>query len=420
MDTVKEILKMLENDQHKEALAEYNEVLKSGTPEVQFILGEKLLEYGFLEEAKSLFEKLLEMYPDEGEIIVMLGEILIEAGDEEQAILVLEQISEKDPSFGQALLLLADLYQIQGLYEVSERKLLKAKYALPNEIIIDFALGELYSEQGEVTKALNSYETVLRECNELAGVNINQRMADLLSATGAFEEALPLYEKALDEKFEINTLFGLAFTALQGGYNQKAIKGFLELKELDPEYNSLYLQLAVAYEREGELQNSIEVIRLGIKQDQYNKELFFYGGEIALKLGNEDEAITFFREALALDPGYIEAALSLNKYFIQREKYEDVLELINALDSHDVEEPKFLWDAAIAFHKIEEYSLASNKYESAYTFFKDNILFLTDYGYFLMEEGKSAKATEIFKQLVKDDPTNEEYLDLLERLSLGN
>jgi tetratricopeptide (TPR) repeat protein len=240
----------------------------------------------------------------------------------------------------------------------------------------------------------------------------------LLSTSGAFEEALPFYEKALDEKFEINTLFGFAFTALQGGYNGTAIEKFLELKELDPEYHSLYLQLAVAYEREEELQNSIDVIRQGIKQDEFNKELYFYGGKIALKLGNEDEAIKFFREALALDPGYIDAALSLNKLFIQQEKYEDVIELINTLGSFDVEEPQLLWDAAIAFHKIEKYSRALNKYESAYTFFKDNDLFLTDYGYFLMEEGKSTEAAEIFKHLLKNDPTNEEYLDLLERLGL--
>jgi tetratricopeptide (TPR) repeat protein len=420
MNRVKKILEMLENGQHKEALAEYNEVLNSSTPEEQFLLGEELFQYGFLEEAKSLFEKLLEMYPDEGEILVLLGEVLIEAGDEEQAILVLEHISDSDPSFGQALLLLADLYQIQGLYEVSERKLLEAKKTLPDEIIIDFALGELYSEQGEVTKALNAYETVLKEQHEIAGVNIHQRVADLLSTSGAFEEALPFYEKALDEKLEINTLFGFAFTALQGGYNLTAIEKFLELKELDPEYHSLYLQLAVAYEREEDLQNSLDAIKQGIKQDQYNKELHFFGGKIALKLGNEEEAIKYFREALALDPGYIDAALSLNKLFIKQEKYEEVLELVNALSSFDVEEPTFLWDAAIAFHKIEKYSLASDKYESAYIYFKDNDLFMTDYGYFLMEEGKRAKAAEIFKHLLKNDPTNEEYLDLLERLGLND
>ena len=407
---------MLENGQHKKAIHEYNEVLNSGTPDEKFLLGEELFEYGFLEEAKTLFENLLEIFPGEGELLVLIGEVLIEAGDEEKAILVLEQISDKDPSFGQSLLLLADLYQIQGLYEVCERKLLKAKEMLPEEVIIDFALGELYSEQGEITKALDAYEIVLKECSELAGVNINQRIADLLSTSGAFEEALPFYEKALDEKLEINTLFGFAFTAMQGGYNGTAIEKFLELKELDPEYTSLYLQLAIAYEREQELQNSFDVIMQGIKQDEFNKELFFYGGKIALKLGKNDQAVQLFREAIALDPGYIDAAITLNKFFIQQERYDDALELIHTLESNDVEDPQLIWDSAVAFHKIEKYSLALDKYESAYTFFKDNDSFLTDYGYFLMEEGKIDLAAEIFKQLLKNDPTNEEYLDLLERL----
>ena len=49
------------------------------------------------------------------------------SGNEEEAILILEKIHEDDPSFPESLLLLADLYQMEGLYEVSEQKLLKAK-----------------------------------------------------------------------------------------------------------------------------------------------------------------------------------------------------------------------------------------------------------------------------------------------------
>lgn len=416
MNRVKKILAMLENGQHTEAINEYNIILKNGTPDEKFLLGEEFFQLGFLEEAKALFENLIEIFPEEGELLVLLGEIFLEAGEEEKAILVLERISDEDESFPQALLLLADLYQVQGLYEVCERKLLKAKEILPEEIIVDFALGELYSEQGERIKALNAYEKVLMESNEVAGVNINQRIADLLSISGAFEEALPFYEKSLNEKLEINTLFGFAFTALQGGYFRIAIEKFLELKELDPEYHSLYLYLAKAYELEHEFKMSFETIQEGIKQDEFNKELFFNGGRMALKLGNVEQAIEYFREALALDPGFIEAALELNKVFLQQEKYHDVIELVQILEKNEVEEPHLLWDAALAYQKNENYDLALDKYESAYTFFKENETFLTDYGYFLMEEGKSTKAAEVFKQLLKNDPTNEEYLDLLERL----
>ncbi|MDP4162290.1 MAG: tetratricopeptide repeat protein [Bacillota bacterium] len=416
MDRVQRIIEQLENGRHKEAMKEYNEVLQRGTAEEKFLLGEELLQYGFISEAKALIENLLEVFPEEGELLVMLAEILIDAGEEEEALLVLEKVSENDPSFAQALLLSADLYQLQGLFEVSERKLEKAKRVLPDEVIIDFAFGELYSEQGEIAKAIQSYERVLSEQNELAGVNINQRIADILSVSGAFEEALPHYEKALDEKLEINTLFGYAFTALQAGFNRTAIEKFKELKELDPEYHSLYLHLAKAYEREEELENSYEAIQAGIKQDEFSKELYFFGGKIALKLGKEQEAEQLFREAIALDPGYTEAVLTLNKLFIHLERFEDVIDLLNALDVQEDEEPQLLWDAAIAYNKMEEYSQALDKYDAAYTFFNNNDLFLHDYGYFLLEEGKNGKAAEVFKQLLLNDPANAEYLELLERL----
>lgn len=417
MDKVKKILAMLENGQHKQAKREYNEVLTHGTPDEKYLLGEEMFQLGFLEEAKALFEDLLELYPNEGELLVLLAEVLIEAGNEEHATLILERISETDPSFGQSLLLLADLYQIQGLYEVCEGKLLKAKAVMPEEIIIDFALGELYSEQGEVTKALEAYKAVLEERTEIAGVNINQRIADLLSTSGAFEEALPYYEKSLSEKLEINTLFGYAFTALQGGYNRTAIEKFLELKELDPEYHSLYLPLAKAYEGEEELEKSLDVVQQGIKQDEFNKELYFYGGKIALKLGREEDAERHLREALALDPGFTEAAITLDSLFIKQERYDQVIDLLSTMDIQEEYEPQFLWDAAFAYQKIEEYALAMEKYESAYGFFKENESFLTDFGYFLMEEGKNDRAAEIFKQLLKSDPSNEDYLDILERLT---
>ncbi|MGJ7909377.1 tetratricopeptide repeat protein [Neobacillus sp. LXY-1] len=417
MDRVNKIIQMLENGQHNEALIEYNVVLTKGKPEEKFLLSEELFQLGFLEEAKALAENLLETYPEEGEILVLLGEILVEAGEEEAAILVLEKISEHDVHFGQSLLLLADLYQIQGLYEVCESKLLKAKEVLPNEIVIDFAMGELYSEQGEVTKAMNAYESVLKEVVEMAGVNIHQRIADLLSSSGAFEEALPYYDKALEEKLEINTLFGYAFTALQAGYNRTAIEKFTELKELDPEYHSLYLHLAKAYEREEDLENSLKTIQEGIREDQFNKELFFYGGKIALKLGITEEAEKSFRESLALDPGFTDAALTLSSLFIQEERYEDVLDLISQLDIIEDEEPQLLWDAAVAYHQLEDFSQALDKYEVAYTFLKQNPDFLSDYGYFLIEEGKTDRAAEIFKQLLVEDPTNSEYLDTLERLT---
>src|SRR3954470_16519189 len=295
MDDVNKIISHLENGLYEEALKGYKKILTHGLDEEKFIVGEQLFHYGFVKESQNLVKSLLEEYPEEGELIVLLAETLLEQGDEESAILELEKIGVDDSSFPESLLLLADLYQMEGLYEVSEQKLLKAKRLLPNEIVIDFALGETYAEQGKFSDAIRCYEKVLETEEEIAGVNVNQRMADSISSGGAFEDALPYYEKALSTKLELNTLFNYAFTALQAGFNNKAIEKFLELKEIDPEYYSLYIHLARAYEREEEPEKGYFALKEGLNYDEFNKDLFFYAGKLALKIGNEDEAEKMLR-----------------------------------------------------------------------------------------------------------------------------
>ncbi|WP_077213792.1 tetratricopeptide repeat protein [Bacillus dakarensis] len=417
METVNKIITLIENGQHEEAFKKVNQILEKGSNEERIVLGEELFQYGFLEEAKSLFEKLLTIYPEEGELLVLLGETLMELGEEEEALEVLRKINENDPSYPQCLLLQADLYQMQGLYEVSEQKLMVAKKLLPEEVIIDFALGELYSEQGRFIEAIKSYNKVLKVEHEIAGVNVHQRLGDAFSAGGAFEEAIPHYEKALEENLEINTLFNYALTAYQAGMNKTAIEKFTELMELDPEYNSLYLYLAKAYEKEEELEKSFESIQHGLRYDEYNKDLFLYGGKIALKLGEETKAEDLIRQALAIDPEFIEAALTLNKIFLHQERYEDVLDIITSMESNAVEEPQLIWDEAIALQHLEKFSQSLNKYQLAYNFFKNNKDFLTDFGYFLIEEGKRSEAAEIFKKLLQMDPSNVEFEEVLQRIT---
>ena len=417
MDTVAKILSLLETGQQEEALKQCQQVLLTGTDEEKYDLAEELSRYGFLEEAAEIFLNLMEKYPDEAELIILLAEVYLEMGQEEDAMLLLEQIDQKAPSYPQALLLLADLYQMNGLFEVSENKLLTAKNILPQEVIIDFALGELYGELGKFQDAIASYNVVLEKgTKEVAGISIHHRIAEMLSASGFFEEAIHYYDLALKEKLEINLLFGYALTALQAGNNRTAIEKFEQLKELDPEYHSLYLYLAKAYEKEEEINKSFEVVIEGISYDQFNKDLYFYAGKLALKLGNEEEAEKLIRESIAVDPEFTEAVLVLNKLLIKQERYEDVLELIKAIDVHEEDEPQLLWDEAIAYENLEEYSQALNKYLAAYTFFKKNEDFLSDYGYFLIGEGKRAEAVEIFSELLKNDPTNEEYQELIVRL----
>ncbi|WP_203361900.1 tetratricopeptide repeat protein [Bacillus sp. REN10] len=417
MSYAQQMMDCLQQGNEQQARSLFQKVLTFSSDDDKYSLAEQLYHLGFLNETRELYEALLEKYPSEGELRVLLAEVLVEMDEEEEAMLQLDQMDELDEFFPRSLLLLADLYQMQGLYEVSEQKLLQAKKLLPDEPVIQFALAELYLEQGKFLEAVKNYRELLElEEDVIAGVSIHQRLAEALSAGGAFEESLYHYEQALEHKIEINTLFGYAFTALQAGHNRTAIDKFNEVKALDPDYHSIYLYLARAYEREEELEKGLEAAKEGIRYDEFHKELFVIAGKLSLKLAKEQEAENFFREALALDPEYSEAGLTLNKLLLHQERYEEVLEISALLKKEGEADPQFIWDEAKAYHGIEDYDQALKSYEEAYNFFNTNHLFLEEYGYFLAEEGRRQEALQIFTGLLKTDPTNEEWLSLIERL----
>ncbi|MGG4491952.1 tetratricopeptide repeat protein [Metabacillus idriensis] len=411
-----EAIDLVESGQAEEGLKKLSGLEKNLHDEEKFLLAEKYYQWGNTEQALNIMEDMHLLYPDEAEVTVFLAEVYIDMDEEEKAIELLSTIPETDPAYVQALILSADLYQMQGLNEVSEQKLLSAKKIVPDEPVIDFALGELYFHQGHYHKAIPYFKDVLKEHTVLTGVNVYQRLAESISASGEFEEALPYYEKAVDEQVDLHTLFGYGFTALQANYPKTAIDQFLKLKELDHEYTSLYLYLAKAYEEEGMLSESLETVKDGLKADEYNKELYVYGGKIALKNNEPNQAAALLQQAIAIDPGHVEATITLTNIYMQEQKYEEVIDCLKEVMRYGEEDPEYDRKLARAYHQTEQYSDALNHYQRAYNFFKEEPDFLTEYGYYLLEDGNRAAAREMFRQAIKHDPANVEIEEILIQL----
>ncbi|WP_226666858.1 tetratricopeptide repeat protein [Metabacillus litoralis] len=379
-------------------------------------LADQYYQWGIIDKAHNMIEELHFLYPEETQITLFLAEINLDMEKEEEAIDLLNSISVDHEAYPQALLLLADLYQIQGLAEVSEQKLKEAKHLLPDDPIIDFALGEFYFHQGQYMHAIPFYQNIENEQQVISGVHIKLRLAECLSAVGNFEEALEHYKQGIIEHEDAHSLFGYSFTAFQGGFYKTAIQQFIKLKEADPQFTSLYLYLAKSYEHEGLLEESLETVEEGIKVDEYNKELFLFGGKIAIKLGNTKKAESLLRESLAIDPGHMEAAITLTHIFLQEERYDEVIDLISESKRYGEEDPQFEWNLARAYHQKEDYTQALNHYHVAYNFFKEQQEFLHEYGYFLLEEGKRKEAKSVFEQIIKQDPSNVEIGEILLQL----
>src|SRR5699024_101152 len=227
---VDEALKLIES---KAEIADLDE---------QFTIGELYFDWGFLDEALETFQKIEAVLPTEGQVKLFIASIYTELENDSDAIETLTQIDSSDEFYLPSLMQLADLYESQGLFEVAELKLREAKSLDEDEIIIDFALGELFFSIGEYNKAIIHYEIVNKKDND--------------------------------------SLFKYGFIASQVNRNDIAINAWTELIERDKDYQSVYVELANVHIEEEMKEEAYDIIKEGLKIDEFNKELYFMAGKL--------------------------------------------------------------------------------------------------------------------------------------------
>ncbi|MFD1030864.1 tetratricopeptide repeat protein [Metaplanococcus flavidus] len=412
MATVEEIQKAVEQGDMGKVNALLDSYMLSGEPDEQFGLSEWLGEIGFVEEAIKILEHLEYLFPEENQLKIDRANLLIEADREDEALNLLMEIPAHDELYPQALVTLADLFQLQGLLEAAENRLNEAITLLPDEPLLMQAKAELLLDSGRYLESAKIYQDLKAAGVEIEGVNISERLAEVYSAGAAYEEALPYYEEALADRVQPDVLFGAAVASFQTREYERAVSRLDELIVLDPDYFSAYLLKAQSLNMAEDYKGAYEAIKEGIKRDEFDKELYLFAGKLAMKLGKTDEGVENLRQAVALDPEYMEAIYALISYFHSQEMDDDVLELAETVVESGDDWAGLYPMIAESYERTEQFEKASSYFELAYPSFRDDPEFLGKYARFLIEEGKRERALEIIKELQILEPENQEWLEL--------
>lgn len=369
--------------------------------------------FGFLKEADELYDVLLTHLPDEAQLKIDRAGTLIEMGQEDEALLLLTAIRKEDPEYLQSLLVQADYYHMIGLAETAIMKIKEAYELASNEPIIQFAYAELLLDTGRFAEAVKLYLQVYQETETMGDVNLVARIAEAYSAGGAFEEALPYYERQLKDHVSPETLFGVAYSHYQIGQARQALKHLEELIAMDPDYYAAYMLAGQAHLLVEENDQAYKQFKAGIARDAYDKELHLSAGKCALKLGLQAEAEQYLSEALALEPEYIEALVTLASLYNETEQDEALIQLVE--DAKEQVEALPLVQAfyAYALERMEYYSEAYDVYTKAYTGMKEDYPFLHAYASFLLEEGRREEAIRVAKELIAQFPEAHYWQDFL-------
>ncbi|MBY0222711.1 tetratricopeptide repeat protein [Sporosarcina aquimarina] len=376
-----------------------------------------LIEYGFIGQADGIFSHLLLVFPDEAQLKIDRAAALLELGEEDEALLLLTEIGPDEEEYVQALLTQADYYQMVGLAETALAKVREASELAPHEPVIQLAQAELLLDSGRYSEAVRLYKKLLETAEELAGVKLTSRLAEAYSAGAAYEEAIPYYEELLNQETNPEELFGLGLAYYQTERYADAISRLKQLIEMDPDYFSAYMLAGQSHAQLNEDDKALEFYKMGIERDTFDKELQLAAGKSALKLQLPEEAERYLKEALVLDPEYIDALVTLASLYNQREEDELLIELLTYSEADQLEIPLLHAFLAYAYERTEVYKEAYEMYRKAYDGMNEDAGFLDSYAKFLLEEGKHAEAQRVIRQLVKIAPDAEEWTAYLEAQS---
>lgn len=409
MSYSEKMIEAIQNEELDKADDLMHEALLRDSDEDLFALVETLYDLGFLKETKEVVQHLLALHPEEEGLKLTLAEIALEEGLELESFEWFDQIDQDSPFYPQSLLVAADYYQVLDLPEVAREKLKEAKELLPDEPVIDFALGELLFSAGKYKEAIMHYEKLIVANHvEFAGVSLNGRLGNAHAAIGDLESAVSYLEEALDLKETSDLLFQLGLIYFQKEDFDRSANLLMQVKEQDPSYSSVYSYLAKGFMEQQDYEKALENVEDGLIYDKQNAGLFAMGAEAALALGDEKKAEDYFRQALIIEPDNISVTLSFTHLLFNQERFEDALTLITSRIDSGEEDPQLLWYAAIANNEEEAFEEAREYYDKAAVYLSDNAEFLKDYALFLREEGDKDGFMNTAKSYLKLNPTDEE------------
>lgn len=406
-------LEALESGQIDESNRLYGWALRKDDNETLYNLAGELFALGFDGKALRIYEKLIQEFPDDDELLVLAAEILVDQGKNDEALTNLNQITKDSDFYLSALMVQADLYQTEELYEVSEDKLLEAIQLAPNEPAIQLALGELYYTTQDYSKAVRYFLALIKQgITTMSQINIVERLAVSYASSGKFEKAIAYFEQIHEEDLTADVLMQEGITYLQINEDEKAQEVLERVIELDPTYSSAYPYLINSYSKEEQWDQGLKAAQEGLAVDQYNPKLYLQAAEMAEHAQNDELVERYLKDAIELAPDNTEVQIRITDFYNRLGKYQQTLKFVG----DEVTDAQLNWNFALAFWKTDDFKAAQEHFESAFSDLQDTPAFLLDFNHFLRESGQLEQSVDVIRRYVKLVPTDINMQDELEQL----
>lgn len=396
----------IQNQDLEHANKYFKKALKEDDDEALLELAEYLESIGFLNQAKTIYEKERASFP---EVDINLAQIAAEDGDIEAAFTYLDAISPDSDAYLSALLVMADIYDMEGLADVAREKLLLASQ-ISDEPLVTFGLAEIEMELGHFSEAIKEYAKLdNRDVLEMTGISTYQRIGKAYASLGKFEAAVEFLEKAIEIEYDDETVFELATILYDQDEFQKANTYFKQLDTMDPDFQGYEYVYALSLHEENKTEEALRMAQKGISKNAFDARLLLLASQLAYELHDAAQSESYLLSAKEVAEDEEEVLMRLTNLYLEEERYEDVI----AFAKEPIDNVLTKWNIAKAYQGLEADKKALALYNDLAADLGENPEFLHDYVYILREFGQKEHAHQVAKHyltLVPDDVNMVEFL----------
>lgn len=406
-----------------------SEQAREAVKKLSYITATRHARRGNIDTALSMFEELVDRYPEDLLVLYSRGVAYMLKGRMDEARASFEQVLEIDPEYVNALLNLATIYETQGLVSRAVRNLRKVVELEPDSeaagkarVRLNIIEGQLLTEEGALQSALSAYQQALEIDPEnrialYASAELYRRLRDRAGELLIYQRIVEAFPEDMRSRVRLAELY-LANERYLEAYDQlETVVQSGERSRAEIRARDLLARL-----RDTEVGRRIErekiLARINELRDQVrvHPEDLDAQRELAVLLFRQRmyrEARTAFEEVVQLNPGDIEAHRALSAIYDQLGMFDEAVDEYNWLLARvrDEDTARRLADALKLANAKRLYvrgrlEMAEEQFNEIISRDPDDAVAHFYLGLILSREEETVKAVDAYKEVVRLLPSH--------------
>lgn len=263
--------------------------------------GMQLQQAGDLDQAESLYRKVLATAPNHPDALHLLGLLKHQRRNSGEAIEFIERAIIAQPGIAEFHNNLGEAYRAVGKFAEAISQYDRALELAPHFAEALVNRGVAQRSIGDLAAAEKSYLAAIARRPDMRQAHAN--LGNLLRAQSRFSEAEAAYKQAIGGgKTDAEICNDLGVMLLENGDTEQALKHLNRARELDPHNAELLSNIGIAYERQRDTPAAIAMYRQAIERGPASPTIFRNLGLALYNLRELEQSIEAYERGLALSP----------------------------------------------------------------------------------------------------------------------